>query len=164
MKRNKRTSKKLKNLLIYLCNSECFLKTMCAVLMIASVFEVFNTFIFGDKSIFTIIAILLIVIFSEFLVICITIKETDKEIIRKNKLRYVLFSKRNPIFLTFIILIVIIDCIINDTVFYYFKLGSGAVNFFIRAFTFINILVIFIFLEEKILKKINKKYSKRLKE
>lgn len=77
MKRNKRTSKKLKNLLIYLCNSEYFLKTMCAVLMIVSIFEVFNTFIFGDKSIFTVIAILLIIIFSEFLVICVTIKETD---------------------------------------------------------------------------------------
>lgn len=75
-----------------------------------------------------------------------------------------LFSKRNPIFLTFIILIVIIDCIINDSLFYYFKLGSGVINFCLRAFTFINILVIFIALEEKILKKINEKYSRKLKE
>lgn len=163
MKRKKRNAKKIKNLLIYFSNSEYFLKIMCAILMIVSVVEVFNTFIFGDKSIFTIIAILLIIIFSEFLVICVTIKETDKEIIRKNKLRYVLFSKRNPIFLTLMILIVIIDCIINDSIFYYFKLGSGVINFCIRAFTFINILIIFIALEEKILKRINEKYSKKLK-
>lgn len=163
MKKSKRTSKKIKNLLIYLSNSEYFLKMICAILMIMSVLGIFNNFIFEDKSILAIIITVLIVTFSEIAVIFYTIKDTDNEVIRKNKLRHVLFSKRNPISLTLIIFFVIIDCIINDTIFYYLKLGSGAVNFFIRAFVFFIILVIFIAFEEKILKKINEKYRKKLK-
>lgn len=155
MQRSLRTSKKVRNLLIYLSNNGTF-RIIYSMLMIIAL--IFNFFVSNKILYFSLIFMI------EMSFIISGIRETDKNLVKNSKLRYVIFSNFAPIIYPLLLASTYIDLLICNIIAYFFNLEKGSEGVKIDISIILAIYVVLTVISVILTIMINKKCKKKLKE
>lgn len=147
MKRNGRRSKKLRNIVIYLCNNKIF----NMLFFIVELLVIFLNFLYNFNKIMYFLLCLIV----EVGIIISTIRKNDK--VKDNKLIYVILSRKYPILYPLILLCLYFTFYIYIFIGYFISL-----NFSISMLIYVGVLCILLLLKIIFVEKINKFFKEKL--